>query len=113
LIADLEKIASAMPEPLPRRGKGRPSKPKNLHALIAYLAASWERATGLRFSQDWHCERGRRVPSTSAAGFVHDVVGLIDHGRLNEVPKMTERIVREHKVGSYMDLAFQHIRRRL
>jgi hypothetical protein len=113
LVSAVEKIASVMPDPPPARGPGKKPNPKNLYALVAYLASQWERVTDRRFSQSWHTDnRGRRVPlATGGAAFVYDVVKLIDPARLGEVPKITEGLVRrEHNEGtSYWSIFSRHL----
>jgi len=97
LLDDLNKIASRLPPPPAKRGKGKPTKANDLLALVDKLAPYWERATGKRFTQGWH----KGTPVSPAAQFVYAVVGFVDPRRLPELPKVTERIVTERRANGY------------
>jgi hypothetical protein len=93
LLDCLHKIASAVPSPPGRRGKGRPKETNALRDAVVLLATYWERATGERFHQYWH----KGVPIAASAQFVHAAIGFIDPERLHALPKVTERVVTERR----------------
>jgi hypothetical protein len=97
LLDDLHKLARGVPPPPAKRGKGKPAKANDLLAVVDVLAPYWERATGKRFTQDWH----KGAPVTPATQFVHAVVCFIDPKRLPGLPKVTERIVAERRANAY------------
>jgi hypothetical protein len=113
-LRDLRKIIAAVP-PAPRRGRGKPPKTKNLHALVDRLATFWEQETDEPFRQSWHKDKSGESdwhlnpttkrpekkwplkPATESAAFVHDVVTLVSPRLLRLLPKVTEKVVSERR----------------
>jgi hypothetical protein len=63
--------------------------------FVERLAAYWEFATGLKFTQSWH----NRVPQTSGTEFIYAVLEFIDPHSLRHLPKMTEKVVQERRAA--------------
>jgi hypothetical protein len=99
LLRDLRKIATAVPEAPPPRGRGKPPVTKDLRALGDELASFWERETRGRFKQSWMNVNGKKQPYTDKSGtaFVYEAVKFIDPKRLGELPEVTEKIVRDRR----------------
>lgn len=93
ILDGLDDIARAVPAPPPKRGRGKPSKTRDLRALVECLVEHWEALTSHPFKQNWH----KGSPLTTATMFVHDVVAFIDHERLGELPGVTKKIVAERR----------------
>jgi hypothetical protein len=91
LLDGLHAIARAVPAPPTKRKRGKPPTAKDFVALVDRLATCWERATGKRFTQDWH----KGEPVSAAARFVHAVVKLVDPARLRSLPKAAAQVVAE------------------
>jgi len=95
LMRDLDDLARAVPPP-PKRGKGRPSKTRDLRALAECLVDHWEAWTGHLPTQNWH----QGEPIANAAQFVYCAVEYIDPERLGELPKVMEKIVAERRAAT-------------
>ena len=93
LLVDLDRLQRAVPPPPPPTARGRPSRTKDLRALVGALADYWETATGKRFTQDWH----RGEPISKAAQFVHAIVSYVDAQATPKLPNVTEDIVADRK----------------
>jgi hypothetical protein len=95
LLHLLHKIADNLP-PAPAKRRGRP-KAHDLHQLVNSLADVWGDFTGQKFSQRWHKEKGKWMPISAAAQFVHAVISVVDPKRLLSVPEVTEQIVKRRR----------------
>jgi hypothetical protein len=96
LRGDLRKLRAAVPQPPPKRDRGKPSKTKKLRLLVTNLAVFWDEEGGPPFTQDRH--KGK--PLTKAARFVDAIVGLVDPSMLQSVPKVMESVIGERRTTS-------------
>jgi hypothetical protein len=98
IMRGLDDIARTAPAPPAKRGRGRPSNPKDLRFMVGGLADRWEAHTGHLPTQSWR--EGKPVPGEARfAWFVYDVVAFIDPERLGELPKVTAKIVADWRAG--------------
>jgi hypothetical protein len=96
----IERLAEILLPPAKRKA-GKPSRTKDLRALVGRLANYWKRATGERITQDWHKEpTGQWRPVSNGAQFVYCLVEFIDPLRLGELRKVLEDTVRERRAAT-------------